>query len=270
MVGLLRELHLLGEGEGLLYTTLAVVAGITYNFFPFMALPLYVSLEQIDVRLLESAEPLRAPPRLPPRHAPALAPGIVAGTLLTFITMPATSSTPSCSAPHAADDRQRHPGEVPRVARLSAAASLSFVLMAAILVALLVYAAGGGHGEADRMTTAVGFVQRHWLTAYALIVVGYLMLPIAVVILFSFNDPVGRFNVWQSFLRQLGRVGLGARAARLVARLDRDRPARDPRRDRARHADRDRDRPARVPRPRQRTSSSCPCRRPRSSSAPRS
>ena len=44
------------------------------------------------------------------------------------------------------------------------------------------------------------FVKRHALTAYALLVVGYLMLPIAVVILFSFNDPQGRFNyVWESF-----------------------------------------------------------------------
>ena len=43
-------------------------------------------------------------------------------------------------------------------------------------------------------------LRRHALTAYALLVVGYLMLPIAVVILFSFNDPVGRFNyVWQGF-----------------------------------------------------------------------
>jgi spermidine/putrescine transport system permease protein len=43
-------------------------------------------------------------------------------------------------------------------------------------------------------------VKRHALTAYALLAVGYLMLPIAVVILFSFNDPVGRFNyVWQGF-----------------------------------------------------------------------
>ena len=43
-------------------------------------------------------------------------------------------------------------------------------------------------------------LRRHALTAYALVVVGYLMLPIAVVILFSFNDPVGRFNyVWQGF-----------------------------------------------------------------------
>ena len=44
------------------------------------------------------------------------------------------------------------------------------------------------------------FVKRHALVVYALLVVGYLMLPIAVVILFSFNDPSGRFNfVWEGF-----------------------------------------------------------------------
>ena len=44
------------------------------------------------------------------------------------------------------------------------------------------------------------FVKRHALTVYALLAVGYLMLPIAVVILFSFNAPEGRFNyVWQGF-----------------------------------------------------------------------
>jgi spermidine/putrescine transport system permease protein len=47
------------------------------------------------------------------------------------------------------------------------------------------------------MTAAI---RRHALTAYALLAVGYLLLPIAVVILFSFNDPAGRFNyVWQDF-----------------------------------------------------------------------
>ena len=51
---------MLGPDEGLLYSTLAVVAGITYNFFPFMALPLYVSLEAIDARLLEAAKDLYA------------------------------------------------------------------------------------------------------------------------------------------------------------------------------------------------------------------
>ena len=62
VVGFLRTIHVLGEQEGLLFTTLAVVAGITYNFFPFMALPLYVSLEQIDPRLLEAAKDLYASP----------------------------------------------------------------------------------------------------------------------------------------------------------------------------------------------------------------
>jgi spermidine/putrescine transport system permease protein len=44
------------------------------------------------------------------------------------------------------------------------------------------------------------FVRRHWLTAYAILAVVYLMLPIAVVIMFSFNKPAGRFNyVWNEF-----------------------------------------------------------------------
>ena len=47
---------------------------------------------------------------------------------------------------------------------------------------------------------ALAFARRHVLTVYALLVVGYLMLPIAVVILFSFNHPTGRFNyVWHKF-----------------------------------------------------------------------
>jgi spermidine/putrescine transport system permease protein len=46
----------------------------------------------------------------------------------------------------------------------------------------------------------MGFVRRHWLTAFALLAFGYLLLPIAVVILFSFNDPAGRFNyTWEGF-----------------------------------------------------------------------
>jgi spermidine/putrescine transport system permease protein len=62
VVGALRGLHVLDEDGRLLATTFAVVAGITYNFFPFMALPLYVSLEQIDARLLEAAKDLYASP----------------------------------------------------------------------------------------------------------------------------------------------------------------------------------------------------------------
>src|SRR5215208_4544211 len=60
VVETLRTLHLLDADGRLLASSLAVVAGITYNFLPFMALPLYVSLEQIDHRLIEAAEDLYA------------------------------------------------------------------------------------------------------------------------------------------------------------------------------------------------------------------
>src|SRR5919197_4166039 len=56
----LRHLHLLATDGRLLATSVSVVAGITYNFLPFMALPLYVSLEQIDDRLVEAAQDLYA------------------------------------------------------------------------------------------------------------------------------------------------------------------------------------------------------------------
>ena len=56
----LRAVGLLGEDGRLLATRTAVIAGITYNFLPFMALPLYVSLEKIDRRLIEAATDLYA------------------------------------------------------------------------------------------------------------------------------------------------------------------------------------------------------------------
>src|SRR5665647_3589239 len=51
VVGVLRGLHILGADGRLLATSAAVIAGIIYNFLPFMVLPLYVSLEQVDPRL---------------------------------------------------------------------------------------------------------------------------------------------------------------------------------------------------------------------------
>ena len=143
VVGLLRGIHLLGANEGLLYTTLAVVAGITYNFFPFMALPLSVSLEQIDGRLLEAAKDLYASPTRAFFRVtlPLSAPGIVAGTLLTFI--PAAGDF--INAELLGTPKQQMIGNVIQAKFLESldyptAASLSFVLMAGILAALLVYA----------------------------------------------------------------------------------------------------------------------------------
>jgi spermidine/putrescine transport system permease protein len=60
------------------------------------------------------------------------------------------------------------------------------------------------------LTQAWSFVRRHTLTLFGLLALGYLMLPIAVVIVFSFNDPAGRYNyTWQSFTTEHWRNPLG-------------------------------------------------------------
>jgi spermidine/putrescine transport system permease protein len=65
LLGPLKDLGLLSDEFRLLATPAAVVAGITYNFLPFMTLPLYVALEKIDKRLIEAAEDLYAGPWRP-------------------------------------------------------------------------------------------------------------------------------------------------------------------------------------------------------------
>ena len=73
--------------ERVLSTPLAVILGITYNFLPFMTLPLYASLERIDIRLIEAATDLYSSAVTAFRKVtfPLSLPGVVAGTLLTFI-----------------------------------------------------------------------------------------------------------------------------------------------------------------------------------------
>ena len=87
VVNALQTLGLLGDDGRLLATRTAVIAGITYNFLPFMALPLYASLERMDRRLVEAATDLYASRWTAFRKVtlPLAAPGIFAGTLLTFI-----------------------------------------------------------------------------------------------------------------------------------------------------------------------------------------
>jgi len=147
VVGLLRDVHILGPDGRLLATSFAVVAGITYNFLPFMALPLYVSLEQIDERLLEAAEDLYASKRQAFLRVtlPLSAPGIVAGTLLTFI--PAAGDF--INAQLLGTPKQYMVGNVIQSKFLElidypSAAALSFILMALILVGLIAYARAVG------------------------------------------------------------------------------------------------------------------------------
>jgi spermidine/putrescine transport system permease protein len=142
VVGFLRDVHLLSADGRLLATSTAVVAGITYNFLPFMALPLYVSLEQIDARLLEAAEDLYASKLQAFLRVtlPLSLPGIFAGTLLTFI--PAAGDF--INAQLLGSTHNHMIGNVIQSRFLDlldypTAAALSFILMAGILFAVAAY-----------------------------------------------------------------------------------------------------------------------------------
>jgi spermidine/putrescine transport system permease protein len=82
-----RALHLAGGSSHITASSAAVVAGLTYNFLPFMTLPLYASLERIDPRVLEASGDLYANGWKTFFRVtfPLSAPGVLAGTLLTFI-----------------------------------------------------------------------------------------------------------------------------------------------------------------------------------------
>jgi len=86
VVNFLNSFNLLPEGR-ILNTSIAVIAGLVYNFLPFMILPLYTSLEKIDSRLIEAAGDLYSPPSQSFWKVvwPLSLPGVVSGTLLTFI-----------------------------------------------------------------------------------------------------------------------------------------------------------------------------------------
>jgi spermidine/putrescine transport system permease protein len=147
VVGFFRDVGILGSDGRLLATSTAVVAGITYNFLPFMALPLYVSLEQIDERLIEAAQDLYASrwKAFLRVTLPLSLPGVVAGTLLTFI--PAAGDF--INAALLGSTKQHMIGNVIQSKFLElidypAAASMSFVLMATILLAVALYARAVG------------------------------------------------------------------------------------------------------------------------------
>jgi len=139
----LRHLHLLAEGGRLLDTTLAVVGGLTYNFLPFMILPIYVSLEKIDRRLVEAAEDLYSTPLGAFRKVvlPLSLPGVFAGSLLTFI--PAAGDF--INAQLLGSPNQQMIGTIIQNQFLAVrdyplAAALSFVLMLIITLGVLAYA----------------------------------------------------------------------------------------------------------------------------------
>jgi spermidine/putrescine transport system permease protein len=87
VVNTLQFVHILGPNGHLLYTPFAVVMGLTYNFLPFMVLPLFASIDKIDYRLIEASNDLYANPVVGFFKVtfPLSLPGVISGTLLTFI-----------------------------------------------------------------------------------------------------------------------------------------------------------------------------------------
>ena len=143
VVAALQALRVLSEDGRLLATRTSVIGGIIYNFLPFMILPIYVSLEKIDKRLVEAAEDLYAnsPRAFWKVVFPLSLPGVFAGSLLTFI--PAAGDF--VNAQLLGGPQQQMIGNVIqsrflRVLDYPGAAAMSFVLMASILVAVALYA----------------------------------------------------------------------------------------------------------------------------------
>ena len=143
LLGPLKEAGILPDEFRLLATPIAVVAGITYNFLPFMTLPIYVSLEKIDKRLVEAAEDLFATSFGAFRRVtfPLSLPGVFAGSLLTFI--PAMGDYVNAQLLGNPDTTMI--GNVIQNQFLTqnnypTASALSFLLMAGILIAVAIYA----------------------------------------------------------------------------------------------------------------------------------
>ena len=143
VAGTLQTLHLLPGGH-ITETWVAVVAGLTYNFLPFMVLPIYASLERADPRLIEAGGDLYGNGPTVMRHVtiPLAAPGILAGTLLTFI--PAAGDFVNAEL-LGSDTGTKMVGNVIDsqffrvLGGYPIAAALSFTLMAVILMLVLLY-----------------------------------------------------------------------------------------------------------------------------------
>ena len=149
LVTSLKAVSLLAPDAHLTGTAFSVIFGLTYNFIPFMTLPLYTTLERLDLRYLEAGNDLYANGFHTFRTVtiPLSMPGIVAGTLLTFI--PAAGDYINASRDFLGGADTQMIGNVIEANFLvlqnyPAAAALSLVLMIAILIPVAVYVQRSG------------------------------------------------------------------------------------------------------------------------------
>ena len=145
----LKALSLMAPDAHFTGTSAAVIFGLTYNFIPFMTLPLYATLERLDTRLLEAGSDLYSKPSTTffKVTVPLSMSGIVSGVLLTFI--PAAGDYINASRDFLGGTGTAMIGNVIESNFLvslnyPAAAALSIILMAVILVMVTVYVKRSG------------------------------------------------------------------------------------------------------------------------------
>lgn len=150
VVPTLRAIGIISESTTLTSSSFAVVMGLTYNFLPFMTLPLYASIDRIDPRTLEASGDLYANGFTTFRKVtlPLSMPGVVAGTLLTFI--PAAGDY--VNAQILGSPNTKMLGNVIesrffKIVDYPTAAALSFTLMTAILILVTMYVRKAGTEE---------------------------------------------------------------------------------------------------------------------------
>ena len=150
VVPTLRTIGIISESTTLTSTSFAVVMGMTYNFLPFMTLPLYASIDRIDPRTLEASGDLYANGFTTFRRVtlPLSMPGVVAGTLLTFI--PAAGDYVNAAilgSPNTKMIGNVIESRYLKIVDYPTAAALSFTLMIVILILVTVYVRKAGTEE---------------------------------------------------------------------------------------------------------------------------
>lgn len=149
VAGILSSIGILGPGESITGTAFSVIFGLTYNFIPFMTLPIYATLVSLDLRLLEAGNDLYGSPATTFRTVtlPLSAAGVMSGTLLTFI--PAAGDYVNASREFLGSADTTMIGNVIEanflvLQNFPAAAALSLLLMAFILVLVTLYVKRSG------------------------------------------------------------------------------------------------------------------------------
>ena len=150
VVPTLRTIGIISDSTTLTSTSFAVVMGMTYNFLPFMTLPLYASIDRIDPRTLEASGDLYANGFTTFRRVtlPLSMPGVVAGTLLTFI--PAAGDYVNAAilgSPNTKMIGNVIESRYLKIVDYPTAAALSFTLMIVILILVTVYVRKAGTEE---------------------------------------------------------------------------------------------------------------------------